>query len=366
MSISSDDSNKGGDETHHGHDPETGILSRMREWTDVFPWLRLARTLRVAGSPPLVLLTAIVFSIWRFGETLILGSDPGRDAMRLDATSLLDFVLQSGAMIASHIRGSIPTSIYDPASSQLWWQDLLGILWSLLIWAPIAMLLARQGALLTAGRTMVGLKPGFSHVIRRSPAAWLAALVPLACVFAMGLLIAAVGWSARLPDGVLGLEALLAIIASLIAIPCGILAFGAGVAVPLGWAALVNERDPDSLDSLSRGYEYLFRRPLQLVLYVALSLGILSFIGALATGIAWAASSVAIAMLNLSGCSPTVPQLTQQVLQLFPTVVVLTLLWSLIGGVYLLLRYDAGGQDVEDLWQPSPRATPSLPSIPPH
>jgi hypothetical protein len=364
VSISSDDSNKGGDEFHRGHDLETGLLSRMRELTDVFPWLRLARTLRVAGSPPLVLLTAIVFSIWRFGETLI-GVDGGRDAMRLEASSPLDFVGQSSALVSSHIGGSIPTSIFNRTSSQWWWLDLLAILWSLLIWAPIAMLLARQGALLTAGRTMVGVKPGLSHAIRRSPPAWLAALVPLACVIAMGLLITGVGWLARLSGGFLAWETLLAILASLVAIPCGILAFGAAVAIPLGWAALVNERDPDALDSLSRGYEYLFRRPLQLVLYAALSLGILSIIGALATGIAWAASSVAAAMLDFSGPS-TVPQLTQQILQLFPTVVVLTLLWSLVGGVYLLLRYDAGGQDVEDLWQPSPRATPSLPSIPPH
>ena len=61
-----------------------------------------------------------------------------------------------------------------------------------------------------------------------------------------------------------GLEFVLALVAAAIALPCGILAFGANVAVPLSWAALTNERDPDPLDSLSRGYEYLFRRPLRL------------------------------------------------------------------------------------------------------
>ena len=59
-------------------------------------------------------------------------------------------------------------------------------------------------------------------------------------------------------------------------------------------------------------------------------------------------------MLDLSGCSPNVSLIAQRIFGAFPTVVVLTLLWGLVGGVYLLLRYDAGGQEVEDLWQPAP------------
>ena len=47
-----------------------------------------------------------------------------------------------------------------------------------------------------------------------------------------------------------------------------------------------------------------------------------------------------------------------------PVVALLTAAGSLLGGVYLLLRYDAGGQQVEDLWQAEPRPRPPLPSIP--
>ena len=195
------------------------------------------------------------------------------------------------------------------------------------------MLLARQGALLTAGRAMVGLKAGALHVIRRSPPAWVAAIAPIACVLAIGMIIAVLGWLAQLAASVVAVEAVLVILAVLFAIPCGLLAFGALVAVPLGWAALVNEGDPDALDSLSRGYEYLFRRPLQLVLYTVLSLGILVIVGSLASAVASSATHVATNVLELTRVSPRGVLLTEQVLQLLPISVMLTLLWSLVGGV---------------------------------
>ncbi|MEM9588560.1 MAG: hypothetical protein AAGA03_14855, partial [Planctomycetota bacterium] len=47
-----------------------------------------------------------------------------------------------------------------------------------------------------------------------------------------------------------------------------------------------------------------------------------------------------------------------------PDIMVLTLFWGLIGASYLLLRKDAGGQEPEDLWQPSGDTSPDLPSLP--
>jgi len=369
VSMNSDDPDAGREEVHRGHDLESGLFARVREWTDLFPWLRLGRTLRVAGSPPHVFLVAVIFSVWWLGQSLLVGDDPAGNRIllsRLDLRSVSDLPERSAAIVARHVHGSSPTSLLDVAAHLPWWRSLAGIAWSLLVWAPTAMLLARQGALLTAGRTMVGLKPGMNHVIRRAPAAWLAAAVPLACAIAIGLLIVIVGWLARFAEGIIVLEVLLAIVAAVIAIACGVLVFGANAAVPLSWAALANERDPDALDSLSRGYEYLFRRPLQLLWYVAVSLGIVMAVGVLAAGVGSAAVSVATAMLAFSGGSPSVLLRTQQVLQYFPTVVVLTLAWSLLGSLYLLLRYDAGGQEVEDLWQPSPPDLPPLPDLPQH
>ena len=365
--MNPDDSHADREQVHRGHDLETGLLARVREWTDAFPWIRLGRTLRVAGSPPLVLLIAITFTLWWLGQRMIFG-DFSYNPILLpaddDASHLSEVPQRSMVLLASYFHGLIPISIFDLGTGSVRWDRLLGMLWALLVWTPAAMLLARQGALLTAGRNMVGLKPGIAHVIRRTPAAWLAAIVPLACVFAIGILIIVLAWTSRIIDGIPVLEFMLAVVVALIAIPCGILAFGANVAVPLSWAALVNERDPDTLDSLSRGYEYLFRRPLRLVMYVAVSLAILFVVGVLASAVAWAASAVAASMLILGGSSVNVPHMAIAILRHLPAVVVLTLTWSLVGGVYMLLRYDAGGQEVEDIWQPAPPAKPSFPKLP--
>lgn len=362
--MNSDEPHAGREEIHRGHDLESGLLTRVREWIDVFPWIRLGRTLRVAGSPPLVLFTAVVFALWWFGQTIILvEGDIGNLLIGPDGGGL-ERLQQNADGLASHVSSSTPTSVFRLDPSEGWARGMVGIVWSLFLWAPAAMVLARQGAQLTAGRTMIGLSPALRLAVRRAPAAWLAGLVPVACTAAIGVLIFLIGWLARLVAGVAAVEIVLAVAVAVLAIPCGILVFGANVAVPLSWAALINESDPDALDSLSRGYEYLYRRPLRVVLYVAVSLGILWVVALLAWGISAAGIAVAMQMLALTGCSSAVPIRTQQILSCLPTVVVFAMLWSLLGGVYLLLRYDAGGQEVEDLWQPPPPRQSALPEIP--
>lgn len=365
--MNPDDVDIAGEEVHRGHDPEAGLLARVREWIDILPWLRLGRTLRVAGSPPLVSLMAATYAVWWVGQGLMFDSRTFRHGvLPIDpGSSQLSAVPQNNVVLLSeYLQGLIPTSMFELGAGSMQWHAVFGVLWSLLVWTPAALLLARQGALLTAGRSMVGMKPGISHVMARTPAAWMTAMVPLACVFAMGILIVALGWLSRIVDGIGWLEFLLAIVVVLIAIPCGILAFGAHVAVPLSWAALVNERDPDTLDSLSRGYEYLYRRPLRLVMYVLASLAVLVVVAFLASAIAWSASAVATSLLTLSGGSINVTRVAVGILRHLPTVVVLTTVWSLVGGVYLLLRYDAGGQEVEDLWQPATSSKPLFPVLP--
>ena len=172
------------------------------------------------------------------------------------------------------------------------------------------------------------------------------------------------GWLANLLGDVSWINSILAVVTVAIAIPCGILAFGANAAIPLSWAALANERDPDALDSLSRGYEYVFRRPLQLVLYLTISLVIVGVAVLLAIGVSEAAIQICSRLLGFCGTPENMIAATVNLLSHLPVVVLLTSMWSLLGGIYLLLRYDAGGQEVEDLWQPEPTPPPPLPSLP--
>ncbi len=346
-------------QTHDGYDLETGLLARLREWIDIFPWLRLIRILRVAGSPPLLGLVALTLVVWKVGITLLAldQATPEIPEIASTANQLFNFF----ATFIVHLN---PASVFNGDSGIVWWKALLGIVWSVFVWTPTVLLLARQGGLLTAGRPLMPLSAALSLALSRTLAGWLAALVPLGCVSVFALLIMMIGWISGFVGDITWLNSLLAGVTLLFAIPCGLLAFGANAAIPLSWAALSNERDPDAMDSLSRGYEYLFRRPLHLVAYLLVSAIIASVISMLAFGITKTAIQINSQLLNYAHAAEGMVVKSSNLLEHLPVVVLLTATWSLLGGVYLLLRYDAGGQEVEDLWQADARPEPPLPSIP--
>jgi hypothetical protein len=312
------------------------------------------RVLRVAGSPPLLLLTAVVFGIWLIGQRVILGeaASPEFSATTTD----------NAQSLADYFRVLVPTSVFNPDQSG--WRLVAMLFWSIFVWTPLAMLLARQGALLTAVRSLMALGPGVSLATRRAPSGWLAALVPFLCVLPFVAILLVIGWCSTWFADIRSLRLIAANIGALIALPAGLLAFGSYVAIPISWAALINEQEADPLDALSRGYEYLFRRPVQLVFYALFSVVLLTIVGSLASAVAWSASEIATSTLWFAGASDALQRITSSILWRFPAVVVLTLMWSLVGGVYLLLRCDAGGQEVEDLWQPQAAERPSLPELP--
>ena len=378
-------------ELHHGHDPETGVVSRVREWTDIFPWLRLGRVLRLAGSPPSLVVVAIALLLW----SLILeglGVQPlDRPAQSLLGLHAADSGIDEDASFTESFQlgllpmnGGLPSRLVDSvfpnqAARFHWAARLLVCVISLLIWTPVLLLLLRQGALLTAGRDMAGLSGSLKFVLRRTPPAWLAAFIPLICVALLAVPMLLAGWLDYVLGGLGFLSWPLSIVVALLAIPCGLLAFGANFAVPLSWAAIINEAVPDPLDALSRGYEYLYRRPLQLVLYAFLSAVTLWVVTLLAVGISGSALAIAERCLGngLTVVSGSAAELaddrnissqltgyTAMFLASLPIVVAITLFWGLLGGVYLLLRRDAGGQEVEDLWLAPPAPAEPLPSLP--
>jgi hypothetical protein len=361
-------------DAHAGHDLETGVLARIREWTDVFPWMRLTRTLRVAGSPPLILLVAATFALWRPVLAAIVPLAEHANVLTVGSPPQSPDVTPMGIAVAmgQQVHVMIPTAAFDVAgvhggdsilAADLTLPAALGaILWSLFLWTPVVMLLLRQGALLSSGRPMQSLGRGLHQAVRQIPVAWLIAVVPLACVLSLAAMMLLIGWVGRITYPVPWFEAILAVVVVVIAIPAGLLVFGANVAVPLGWAAAANERDRDALDSLSRGYEYLMRRPLHLAWYAAVSVVILTVAGWLALAISTAAGQVSIATLELAGSSRSLQLTVLAMLSYFPQIVMLTLFWSLVGGIYLLLRFDAGGQEVEDLWMPVDESGRPLPS----
>ena len=377
-------------EHHRGHDLESGVLSRLREWTDIFPWLRLGRTLRLAGSPPVLLIVSAALFVWLLVLGLFDVRPLGRPGQLLVGPRISDQVLLNDSVFTESIRlgglpmlAGLPSRLLD--SNSLRQAEplhggfrLLICLVSLLIWTPVLLLLLRQGALLTAGREMTGLGESLKFVLRRTPAGWWAAFIPFVCVALLAIPIVLAGWLEHALGGISILAWPLSLVLVLLAIPCGLLAFGAAFAVPLSWAAIANEPVPDPLDALSRGYEYLYRRPLQLALYTLIGAVVLWVVMLLATGISGSALGIAGRCLGsgpLVGgnvgalpegeiVGPSLAARTAVLLLFVPVIVTITLFWGLLGGVYLLLRRDAGGQEVEDLWLPPSEPAEPLPNLP--
>ena len=80
--------NDNGSQVHGGHELEAGMLERVREWTDLFPWLRLARVLRIAASPTLLLVVAATLFVWAIGMRYT-ASDASISLLRQPSFTLL-------------------------------------------------------------------------------------------------------------------------------------------------------------------------------------------------------------------------------------------------------------------------------------
>jgi hypothetical protein len=344
------------------------MFERVREWNDVFPWFKLARSLRLAGSPTMVLICLACLGLWWWGQSWILGGDlAASTSTQADGRFARHWPpLES---IGQRALQTSPSMIHLLPSQADSWRWLFGSAWTLLIWTPLALLLTRQGALLTAGRPMMGLRQALRLAASRTPRSWLASIIPSVCTASIGLAIFLGGKLCQFVAGIDAFANLAALMLGMLAIAGGLLAFGSHFAIPLGIAAIANEPNPDPLDSLSRGYEYLLRRPLHLAAYLALALVMVVIIGLIAVGTASAAISVTTMGLGDSLAeqdhgSGSLNQRVVTMLSWFPLAVAVTLSWGLVGGMYLLLRWHAGGQEVEDIWTEPLQSRPPLPTLP--
>lgn len=374
-------------------DPESNLWRRIRVWTDAMPWLALGRCLRPATSLTLLGLTAAAFWLAHAGTRLI--GDDRRQAMpawtMVDRVAALDRLPGDDARALADARtggiagrwaerawGSAP-DLFDAArtvaapalllsETSLSGRELLrgmaAQLWLLVVWAVPAGLILRQGILAVALRRPMDSLVGLLLAIRRLPALLLAALLPIAAATAAGCFFLIPGWLWRIPTVGPWLAEAVAVLAIPLAIAAGLLAFVSLLAVPLAWAAVMSEPQGDAFDAISRGYEYALRRPLQLAFYLLLAWLISRIAGTLATGIAMAGWTIAQRFLSLAADDPDPLRVAPALLASLPEVFAVVLFWTLVGGIYLLLRRDANSQEVEDLWEPPAAPPQRIPPLP--
>lgn len=333
-------------------DPEVGWWQRVRHWDDLFPPIRLVRTLRGLASPILlgVILGALVV------DHQVCGSLGGPSA-------------GDESMVIEIFRSWVPpldwaTMGNDSSVAVGSWQGIAKMVFRILLWTGPLMILMRQGARLTAGRNLDHVKPTFRLVIRRLPAGWMMTAIPMLCsaLFAVGVWLI-VMFSRALPD-VAWVDSFMAFLAVAVAMPASILLAGSIAAVPLGLAAVVNEAEPDLLDSLSRGYEATLRGWLPLVGNVLVAMGCLFPVVLAAEVLARVASAWVGGLCVAAGADALLDPVDSWLSRIVPTAT-MTASGLLTGGVYLLMRRQVGGQEVEDLWESHVALPPELPELQP-
>ncbi|MCC9603061.1 hypothetical protein LOC67_21135 [Stieleria sp. JC731] len=347
-------------DVHAGYEFEGGMFSRVRSWVDLFPCVRLFRVLRLLASPVYISCTLLALILTAIACNLLGTSIPFLMPTSLSSPPLS--AIQWWRLPGGFGHSVLPT---EPASIKGGWTErILFFVGMLLIWTPAFQLAARAGASLTADRGLPKIGQSIRIAARRLGYSY---LVPITMMLAIGaallalVLLSMPGFAASVPP----FRTVVGWIVGAGAIPVGLMIFGASIAIPFGYVAMICEKDPDPIDSLSRGFEYLFRRPLQLAGYTMLSTLIVSAILWIYGGVFESAKTALLVTPGSLQNDGAFRLATLQSIRCFVTAWLLTLAFGLMGGMYLLLRRDAGGQDIEDFWEPVPSPKTSLPELPP-
>ena len=373
--------------------PSPHQLSSVR-WPAIFPWLILVRAARVSLMFRVIVLALLGVAATHGGWRLI-------DSAGLMEQSIFELeVVQEAELRDTQPRlfwmSSDSTIEYvetSPTPGPLMgaWRWLmrpflklvsiearggfasLGLAgaWSVAVWALFGGAIARIAAVyLTYGETL-----GPVAAIRAAARTWLSAvgaigLVALATmVVALPLIVA--GALLRFDFMVL-LMGMAWIIALLCGAVVAILAIGLAVGWPLMWATSAVERT-DAFDAISRGFAYLYQRPLHLLFYVAVAsltgvvaqLAVSAAVVATTTATEWSValgagegrtSDLGFDHNGVSGDVDSVGEIGAGGIQFWTSVVQgastyfpLAYFWPAVTAIYLLLRREIDGTEMTEV-----------------
>src|SRR5262245_31270572 len=302
---------------------------RSIAWRELFPWLILFRTFRIAISPSLLAIATaavLVTSLgWRISGVIFLSQEQ-RIAQATPS--------HLAAAIPREIQGYFPESVRTPLLNayfemseplaRFFRLDLtlgeaafyaFGFLWTLAVWAFPGAMITRRAVVQLATDATPGLQPTAVFACHRWLWYFLAPLYPLLGIVLLAIPIVLVGLLLRISTGfgvaVGGIVWLLVAIAGIAAVWLfGGLIFG----WPLMWPAISAERDGDPMDAFSRSYSYVYSKPLHYFLYVVIA----AAFGALCWAVAWVAAILiqefSFWALSWGGGGPTVVSIREQAL----------------------------------------------------
>jgi len=264
---------------------------RRISWGDLFPWLILLRTFRIAISPPVLALATAAVLIspvgWRLAAVVF------QPEFRAVPPPRPPFVPRGETLpqwTPPAVRGYLPGApsavlegyydLAEPLARLFQMRTTLretayytfGVLWTLLLWSFPGAAITRRAVVQLAADAPPGLRETAAFAGRR----WLwylqAPLYPLIPVLVIGVFIALLGvpiyfWPG--PGSVLaGLAWIFVVLVSL-----GVLWLLAGLmfGFPLMWPTISAERDGDAFEAFARSFSYVYGKPLHYFFYVVVA-----------------------------------------------------------------------------------------------
>jgi hypothetical protein len=397
---------------------QQGVV-RSVHWRELFPWLLIIRTYRLAISFPVLIcsLSAVLLIPlgWNAAHVFFIrqdtvGSDtalersiesngswpvavasmpggvghaptPNYFAEEKDETTSTE-----PAPVAGPVRNSILAQVYlrmidpvqqltsRPATLSVTGYYVTGLIWTMFVWAFFAGAISRISVLELGKHERVGLFEALGFAFRRLHSFFFAPLFPVLGIAAVLIPLWLLGLLMKLPIGVLigGICWVFVIIAALLIVVVGIgLAFG----WPLMWGVVGAERDGDVFEAFSRSYSYVFQRPLHYLFYVAVAslLGYVCWlftfhcIEAIVLTAKWSVGYAGPAA-DATGIQSIGDSMIAGVTHLIRTIGVAfcyAYFWCSSAAIYLLLRRDTDQTDFDEVYtvqDDEPRALPGMTS----
>src|SRR5262245_8831590 len=281
--------------------PDSPSVIRTIACRELFPWLILLRTFKIAISPALLALATVAVLImplgwWLAGLAFLTANQ--REAQPAGSqlaaaippevlaylpsgirTTVLDAYLQITEPLARLFR--VELTLGESA------YYLFGFLWTLAVWAFPGGVITRKAIVQLATDEPAGVRDAALFVAQRYRWYLLTPLYPMLVIALVAFPMAGLGLLLQLSLGfgalVAGLFWIFVVLASLVAMwLIGGLLFG----WPLMWPTISAERDGDPLEAFSRSYSYIYGKPLHYFFYVVVA----AAFGALCWAVVWSAA----------------------------------------------------------------------------
>lgn len=393
---------------------DRGVV-RSVSWRDLFPWLILLRTFRLAILPQLLAVATaatLLMSLgwWVSGWVFLHEWDEAAERWVVRQPVIHESLAEN---LPDAVRGYLPramTGILEPfyklaeplrqvfglnQSVTATAYYLFGTLWSLAIWSLAGGIITRHAVVELATGSSPGIRESAAFAAQRYLSYFLTPLYPLLGVLLIAIPIAILGLPIRFAPGIGSILAgLLWIFVLLGSLGAAWLLVGLLFGWPLMWPAISAEREGDPFEAFSRSFSYVYGKPLHYLLYAivaclygSLALAVVVGVATLVTefgfwALAWGGGAGTdqspgvvrireLVELILAGQQPDAQMEPNRTLVFGSSIIALFVgliravvtaytfcfFWCVASAIYLLLRHDVDEKQMDEVFAGEAGAT---------